>query len=129
MTRVKKATRINIGAIDDDYVLGILCEKAGLVAYAKRSLVGIDGEGERARLFDQGVEDADQCTLRDIARELWMIRWRNPRLFDGMVGAGIGKEALAEIVEVAEMGDNGKRNIDIYAPIIAALTGQQELAI
>ncbi len=89
--------RINIGGINDDYVLGVLCEKTGLADYARESMPSLETDEDRGRLFALGMQDADGCALEDIAIELERARRKNPGLFDLIVRQSVGQERVAEI--------------------------------
>ena len=59
--------RIIMSWHDDDYTLGIVCKKTGLVRTALNQLTGLTSKRERWKIFVKGVADADSCELCDIA--------------------------------------------------------------
>ncbi len=93
--------RFTFRGIEDDYLLGIVCHHTGLTETARHQLRGM-GEGERARLFAMGLQDAPRCSLADIASELAALRRRQPALFDALVTARMGSDRHAAIVEAAK---------------------------
>jgi len=94
--------RLKLGVVGDDYVLGAVCKKLGLVKYAISNLIGMTRNASRLELFYRGVEDAAGCDLSDLARDFWKIRRTRPIIFDMMVRGTIGNEEHAKVIEVIE---------------------------
>lgn len=94
--------RLNLGGIGDDYVLGVLCSKLGLIDYALRQLAGIVDNEERTELFYLGINDAPDCELHDLARDFYKLRKKDTRQFDRIVSGTIGRDGLADVLEVIE---------------------------
>lgn len=113
--------RLILSQIGDDWLLGIVCEKAGLVEYARCSLQ-IEEDEERIRLFEQGISNAWRYKLEDVANELWMIRNKTPRLFDLLVCRTMGSEHMREIHMVITR--RKKRNSSAEREIIMDILSQ-----
>lgn len=74
--------RLYLGALPDDFVIGVMCAKTKLIEYALKNSKMSE---ERRRLFDAGVAWAVNCTTDDVAREMWYLRNRSSELFDKLL--------------------------------------------
>lgn len=89
--------RLTFFRFNDDYVLGVVCAKTGLIRYALNNLPSLRHDRERKALFNYGAKDAINCKLEDIAQELSWLRNCNPVLFDQLVSKKVGSEGLKKI--------------------------------
>ena len=101
-TQVIYRYKINFGFFADDFILGVVCAKIGLVKHALNNMESIRRNRERLKLFNHGVEDAVNCKLEDLAQDLWVLRERGPNLFDTMVLKSVGRQRFKKIRLVIE---------------------------
>ena len=98
------------GLVKDPYVTGIIAGKLGVDGFllATRSCLGVDAggddwqPGERRETFLQGVADAADYPLVDVAWAIKQMRGRNPSMFDAVVAGSLGRSAWLEIVGACE---------------------------
>ncbi len=91
--------RIRLSGIDS-YVRGVVCARAGLLAYAERAIFRAMANEQERRLFDAGVADAGDFDLADIGDDLRTCCAGNPARFERLVRANLpGPEADAVLAE------------------------------
>ena len=95
--------RVRLGAIDDDYALGVIAAKCGLTAHIDQYMPRMRKDAERARLYEAGRRDADAYCLNDIADQLWTVRTKSPRAFDEAIARSNPRDAEA-IIAAATRG-------------------------
>ena len=96
------APRIPLGSIKDDYVLGVLCRKAGLIQYAKKTLPNLFANSTRRQVFSGGVDDASDYSYSDIAKELWFLRQGSTEVFDWTVSRAVGDYGFRCIIRAID---------------------------
>jgi hypothetical protein len=94
--------KLNFGGFADDFILGVVCAKIGLVKHALENLESIRDNKGRLELFNYGVKDAANCRLEDLAQDLWELREQGTRIFDVMVLKSVGKNKFKEIKRVID---------------------------
>lgn len=108
-----KKNRLNLGNFSDDFVLGIVCAKTGLVSYALKTLKVIANFKKRRNLFMCGVRESEEYPLEDIAQDLWETRQDNPKTFDSLVLSKIGKEKFEKIKEAIANRPKHKHSFEV----------------
>ena len=102
-----KGGRLKLSKVSDDYILGIMCEKLGLVGVAKENLVWLKRvTGERTRLFKMGQADADLMSLWDIQDAMVKVYNAGEEVFLGCVKPSMRKEVLRIVTSPLPRYDN-----------------------
>lgn len=89
----------------DKYTLGIFCQLAGLVDYARSHSRNLRVPGNVKSSFDAGIEDAEGCSIADFGFELKCLRdgcCLGKRAFDKFVRMKCGDKVAGEILDAVK---------------------------